>query len=151
MSTPAVESAELEGNQLPPIGDTAQSGSAARPRGGTYPTWLALDAGGEWPHLAVRGDGTEDLGAAGVTQLYVEAMHRWPDRGPLGPTGCRGNRLRDMKGVVTDQYRDLVRDRRGHRLAKTRRSSLAADHLAHQLHDGNRESVGLPYSRRHRQ
>ncbi len=79
MSAPAVDSAELESNQLRPIGDTAQSGSAVRPRGGTYPTWSSLDAGGEWPHLAVRGDGTEDLGAAGVTQLY---MHRCTD-GPI--------------------------------------------------------------------
>lgn len=151
MSTPAVGSAELEGNQRPPIGDTAKRGSTARPRAGPYPTWLALDAGGERPHLAASCEGTEDLGDARVTQLYVKLLHHRPDRGPLGPTGCRGSRLRYMEGVVTDQYRDLVRDRRGHRLAKTRRSSLTADHLAHQLHDGNRESVGLPYSRRHRQ
>lgn len=144
MSASAVDSAELESNQLPPIGDTAQSGSAARPRGGTYPTWSSLDAGGEWPHLAVRGDGTEDLGAAGVTQLYMQSMHRWPDRGLLGPICRRGNHLRDMEGVVTDQHRDLVRDRWSDRLAKTRRSSMASDHLAHQLHDSNRETVGLP-------
>lgn len=56
----------------------------------------------------------------------------------------RGNRLRDMEGVVTDQYRDLVRDRRSDRPAKTRRSSPASDHLAYQLHDSNRETVGLP-------
>lgn len=131
MSAPAVKSAELEHNQLPPIGDTAKGGSTARPRGGTYPTWFALDAGGERPHLTVRDDGTEDLGAARVIQLYMKSMHPWPDRGLLGPVCRRRSRLRDMEGVVTDQYRDLVRDRRSYRLAKTRRSSLASDHLAH--------------------
>ncbi len=55
----------------------------------------------------------------------------------------RGNRLRDVEGVVTDQYRDLVGDRWSDRLAKTRRSSMASDHLAYQLHGRNRETVGL--------